>query len=887
MTLWSRLSSWLQTTFRRSQMESEMDAELRFHIETFAEDLVRSGLTHEEAMRRARMEFGGIERVKEEGREARGINFLHQLIQDLRYGLRAMRKSPGFTTVVVLTLALGIGITTSVFSVLKAVVLNPLPYQNAERLAVLWTDNAKQNLHEERTSYPNFEDWRRHTTTFAEMAFCSAFTVNLTAGDEPERIVAGRTSANLFALMGVEPILGRAFTNEEEKRGERLVMLSYGLWHRRFGASRDIIGKSLEIDGANAVIVGIMPPTFQFPTKDTQLWEPLTLFPNWNALKAKRDTPSGFVIGRLRPQVGFAQAQADLNVIGSGLTRQYPQLAASLDFFGFRANVEPLRDYVIGRKVRVALGLLFGAVVLVLLTASTNVAGLLLSRDLGRAQELAIRSTLGATKTRIVRQLLTEGILLFLISGVCGIALASAGERLIILMAPADIPRLNEAVIDGGVFAFGLGLSLVVALAFGVAPSLRLSSADPQSALKESGRGQSGAPTVLRFRSILVASEFGVAVILVTGAGLLIRSFLLVEGLDLGFKPDHALTVRVVQSKSKSEAQWADFYTQVLERLRHISGVKAAGAIDNFFFRSFPDEAVVVEGRPSLPPGSSIAQVTDDGVSPGYFEAAGVPLRRGRFLTEQDGPASQRTAVINATMASRFWPQEDPVGRRFKFAYQGTGDPWTTVVGVVGDMRRGDLTTEPVSEIFLPLSQHPARGMDIIVRTSGDPRARAGDVLEVIHSVDRTAPLFNVSTLKDALREQLAPRRFQISLLSLFAALALTLSAAGIYGLLQYSITQRTHEIGIRAALGARPMDILRLVLGQGTRLALIGIITGVGVALASTRVLASSLYGVTATDPATFVAVAILLGLVAVAASYIPARQAMRVDPMVALRYE
>jgi putative ABC transport system permease protein len=878
--------NWFRQLISRRKHQRDLSKHIRQELQERPKEPVATGMPGNETAT-AHREFGSLSLIEKDSGEGWRWPSIENCFSDIRFGLRALRKSPGFTIVVVLTLALGIGSTTAVFSVLKAVVLDPLPYRNADRLAVLWTDNQKQNLHEERTSYPNFEDWRKQAATFADMAFCSAFTVNLTAGDEPERIVAGRSSANLFDLMGVQPVLGRAFTNEEAERGERLVMLSHRLWKRRFGSSRDVIGKSLEIDGVEAVIVGIMPPTFQVPTRDTELWEPLTLFPNWNALKVKRDIPSGFVIGRLRPQVGFAQAQADMNVIGSRLARQYPQLAASLDFFGFSVNVESLRDYVIGRQVSVALWLLFGAVALVLLIASSNVASLLLSHGLGRAQELAIRSALGATKTRIVQQLLTESILLFLISGVCGIALAAVGGRLMILIAPADIPRLNEAGFDGGVFVFALGLSLVVALAFGLAPSLRLSSADPQSALRESGRSHSGAPTVVRFRSLLVAFEFAVAVILVTGAGLLIRSFLTVEGLDPGFKPDHVLTVRVVQSKSKSEAQWADFYNQALERLRHISGVQAAGAIDNFFFRSYPDEAVVVEGRPSLPAGSSIAQVTDDGVSPGYFEAAGVPLRRGRFLTEQDGPVSPRTAVINVTMARHFWPDEDPVGRRFKFAYQGTGDPWTTVVGVVGDMRRDDLTKEPVSEIFLPISQHPARGMDIVVRTAGDPRALSTVVREAIHSVDRTAPLFNVSTLEDALHDQLAPRRFQISLLSLFAMLALILSTVGIYGLLQYSVTQRTHEMGIRMALGATQVDILRQVLGQGTRLALIGITIGVGVALAATHALASSLYGVTPTDPATFLAVAMLFGLVAVVASYIPARRAMRVDPIVALRYE
>jgi predicted permease len=384
-----------------------------------------------------------------------------------------------------------------------------------------------------------------------------------------------------------------------------------------------------------------------------------------------------------------------------------------------------------------------------------------------------------------------------------------------------------------------------------------------------------------------VVSEIALAMVLVIGTGLLIRSFMSVQRLDPGFKPDHVLTVRVVLSKSKSESQWADFYIRALERLRSVPGAEAVGAIDNFFFRSFADDAVVVEERPPLPTGSSIAQVTDDGVSPGYFEAAGVQLRRGRFLTQADGPNSSRTAVINATMAGRLWPNEDPLGRQFKFAYQGPGDPWTTVVGVVADMRRDGLTKEPASEIFLPSSQHPARGMDIVVRTSGEPRAFATIVRDAIHSVDTTAPLFNVSTLEDALREQLAPRRFQLSLLSLFAALALILSAVGIFGLLQYSITQRTHEIGIRMALGAGPADILRLVLGQGAKLALTGIAIGIGIALSVSRVLASSLYGVTATDPMTFVAVAILLGAVAVIASYLPARRAARLDPLVALRYE
>jgi predicted permease len=851
------------------------------------EEKIKQGMSPKDALRAVRLEQGSVEIAKEVVRSGSWEAFVETCWQDVRFGLRNLRKNPGFTVVAVLTLALGIGATTALFSIVEAVLLKPLPYQQSSRLAILWTDNVRQNLHEERTSYPNFEDWRKQNSTFEDMAFASAFTVNLTRGDEPERLLAGRTSTNLFSLMGVKPILGRTFSSEEERRSDRVIVVSHRLWLRSFGSSEDILGKSLEVDGTKMEIVGVMPEAFEFPARNVELWEPLTVFPNWNALKVKRNTPSGFVIARLKPGVSFAQAQADMSVVGANLARQYPDLAASLDFFGFGINVMQFNIYVTGREVRTSLWLLFGAVVLVLFMACTNVASLLLSRGAARAREIATRMALGAGKKRVVRQLLTESIALYSASSVFGIALAAAVDRLLIRFAPTNIPRLHEAGIDLGVLSFALALSFLAAFVFGLLPALRVSGTDPHLSLRGSGRELSESATAVRLRSLLVAGQFAVAVILLVGAGLLIRSFLRVQRVDPGFRSDHVLTARVVQSKLKTETQWRDFYEQALRNIGAIPGVESVGAIDNFFFASFPDETVIVEGHPPLPPGTSLSQVADDGISPGYFQALGVPLLRGRFFTEQDGPTSVPAAIINATMSQRFWTGEDPVGKRFKFAYQTSEDPWTTVVGVVTDMHRDGVTRNPVSEVFLPLPQHPARGMDLAVRTSADPRGFATAVRSAIWSVDKTAPVFNISTLEDALREQVAPRRFQTLLLSLFAILAVILSAIGIYGLMHDSVTQRTHEIGIRMALGAQPLEMIRLVLGQGGKAALLGTVIGFGGALSSSRVLSSQLFGVTATDPVTFMAVTLLLCLAALTACYIPARRAIDVDPMVALRYE
>jgi predicted permease len=880
MSLWD----WL---LRRHQREEELDEEVRSHLRMAAKERIEQGESVEQARTSALREFGNVALVKEVTRDTWGLRWLEALLQDLRYGLRMPAKSPGFTAVAVLTLALGIGANTAIFSVVDAVLLRPRPYRDPERLAVIWTDNIKQNLHQERTSYPNFEDWRKQSRAFEDMAFSSAFTVNLTAGDEPERVVAARNTPNLFKIMGVKPILGRTFSAEEADRGERLIVLSYGMWQRRFGGSGDVVGKSLEVDGARHVVIGVMPSSFDFPARDTVLWEPLTLFPGWERLRLKRNIPSGFVVGRLKPGFTLAQAQSDMNLIGTRLATQYPELATSLDFFGFGVNVVPLALQLTGKDVRFALWLLFGAVVLVLFIACTNVANLMLSRGVARTRELAVRAALGAGRSRLVGQLFTESLLLYLASGAGGVGIAVVADRTLTRLAPADIPRLGEAGLNIGMLGFALGVSLAAALAFGLAPALRISKTDPHRALKEAGPSLSQAQGVLRLRSMLVIGELALALVLLASAGLLIRSFIRVEGVDPGFRPDHVLTARVVQSKSKSNAQWADFYAQALERIKAIPGVEAAGAVDNFFFSSFPDEAIVVEGRAPLPPGSSMAQVMDDGISPDFLLAVGVPLLRGRFFTVDDRPRSPRTAIINATMAHRFWIHADPIGQRFKFSYQQPSDPWITVVGIVGDMRRDGLAKEPVSQVFLPLAQDPARGMDLLVRTATDPRNFVTEVRSAIHSADKTAPVFDVNTLEAELRDQNAPRRFQALLLGLFAILALVLAMVGVYGVTAYSARQRTQEIGIRVALGARQSDVFRLVLGRGFQLTVAGLAIGMALSLTATRLLRSELFGVATTDPLTFASVALVLSIVALVACYVPARRATKVDPMVALRYE
>ena len=892
MTSFSRLRSWLHATLRRSRMESEMDAELRFHVEALAEDLVRRGVPRKESLRRARIEFGGIERAKEECRDARGTNFVESLIQDLRFALRMLRKSPGFTFVAVLTLALGIGANTAIFSILEAVLLRPLPYRDPGRLVVVADPEAPQHG---GFLYKDFETWKSQLRSFENIAIYYRNTgisrVALTGAGEPEAVKAAFVSADFFPTMGIWPELGRTGTSEEELHQVHVVVLSHGLWLRRFGGSPEVIGKDLQIDGIESKVIGVMPASFQFPDKNQEFWAPITTNLSWQdpALTTKidpRNTRFFFarwmVVGRLKTGVSLLQAQAEINSLFAHLAESDPD-----------PNRAPVRVFPLcpnlSDNTRLALFVLFGAVISVLLIACSNVANLVLARGAGRTHEMALRTALGAGRGRLTRQLFTESALLALVSGCLGLLLASFCLRTLIAFGPPDIPRLDEARVDAHVLGFTLAVSLLAAVVFGLIPAWRISQSDPQESLKGAFRSAAGSMALRRMRNALVVLEFALAIVLLTGAGLLVRSFLALEEVDLGFQPERLLTMRLTMPADVSQARTIALHEEALERAAALPGVKVVGAISDLFelgdVRNLGLRAV--EGREPEPRDKWTPLIWQS-VSRDYLYAMGALLLRGRYFSQQDTADSPIVALIDENMARRYWPGEDPIGKRFKGQDpRGRNDDWITVIGVVGNMRRNGLEREPVPHVFEWYKQSGSTPRDLVVRTTGDPRMAAATLRSLVRSLDPVAILSPVTTMSEQLSEQLSPRRFQTSLLGLFSLMALILATVGIFSLMHYTVAQRTHEIGVRMALGARRSDIMRFVIREGALLVLAGGSTGIFAALALTRLISSLLFGVGASDPVTFVGVAALLMVFALLGCYVPARRATMVDPMVALHYE
>ncbi len=800
---------------------------------------------------------------------------MQTLWQDLRYGARMVSKKPGFTLIAVITLAVGIGANTAIFSVINAVLLRPLPYAEPDRLATLWMIAPERGIHDEGTSYLNFVDWKNQSQVFADMAISTNDKpAALTDTDAPERVEAEFVSANLFSLLGAKPIMGRTFSADDVERRERVVVLSYKLWQRRFGAAPDVIGRSLEVNNRNLQIIGVMPPDFFYPTKETQLWEPASSWMHWDRERARRYSDWWRVVGRLKPRATFEQAQTEMNAIGSRLEQAYPTLSAS----GLGIKVVPMLDQITGKKLQLALWVLLGAVVFVLLIACANVANLTLARNATREREFAIRVALGAGRARLIRQLFTESLLLALAGGGLGLLLAAWGVELLVKLAPSGIPRFDEINIDARVLAFTLLASLLNSLIFGLAPAAKSARTDPNAALKEGGRSAAtGSPHT---RRLLVVAEVALAVTLLAGAGLLIRSFVYLQSVNPGFNPEGVLLARVslLQSTSRTSAEGEAFFQQIIERIEGLPGVQAVGAMQDLFTTRRPDEAINVEGRPPTPGRRDAIPLLKERVSPGFLQTMEVPLVRGRFFSKQENRAS-RVVIINETLARHFFAGEDPIGKRLQ-----SGGNWHVIVGVVGDMRRKGLETQPVSEVFLTDANE---NMDLAVRVKSDPLQIAAAVRDVVRSVDKTATVRSVTTVEDRMGELCAQRRFQTWLLSLFAALALGLATVGIYGVISYSVAQRTHEIGIRMALGAQTSDVLGLVVKQGMSLTLIGAALGLIAAFALTRLMKSLLFGVSATDPLTFITVALMLAVVALLACWIPARRAAKVDPMIALRCE
>jgi putative ABC transport system permease protein len=802
---------------------------------------------------------------------------METLIQDVRYGLRTMRKRPGFTAVVVLTLALGIGANTAIFSVVNAVLLKPLPYRNAERL--VWVaGNVRGGTNRASVSPADFVDYRAQNTVFEEFAASLSvpFPVNLTGAGEPERLTGSLVTANYFRAFGVVPARGRVFGAEEERAGpEPVIVLSDGLWKRRFGGDPSIVGKTLTLDGKAVTVVGIAPPEFQYPA-GTELWVPLDFdTPEMKARSAHFFRP----IGLLKPGVSIEQARAETDLIAGRLAEQYPESNER-----WSLNLVPLQEQVVG-GVRTSLWVLLGAVGFVLLIACANVSNLMLARAAARSRELALRTALGASRWRVARQQLTENVLLSLAGGALGLLLAAWGVDMLAALGAGDIPRSREIGVDGRVLAFTVALSVLTGLAFGLLPALRASRPNLNEVLKDAGRGTSG-PGRGRVRAALVVSEIALALTLLVGAGLLIKSFVGLRRVNPGFDPTGVLTLRIDLARARyaKREQAAAFFSDLQRRVAGLPGVEAAGMVTELPLSGQPNDTYFyVAGRP---PQTAEQKVTADfrRINQDYFRAMRIPVLRGRGFTEQETTGDAKVVVINEVLARNFFPDEDPLGKRLVIDF-GKQEEFE-VVGVVGNVLHRTLDGDTYQMMYVPTLR--VGSTNLVVRTSSpDPLSLAAGVRGELAAIDRDQPVSAIRTLDEVVSGSVAQQRFRTLLLAAFACVALLLAGIGIYGVIAYSVTHRTHEIGIRMALGAGAFDILKMVVGQGMVLALGGVVVGLLAAFALTRVLSSLLFGVTATDAVTFAAVSFLIAAVALLACLIPARRATKVDPMVALRYE
>lgn len=813
---------------------------------------------------------------------------METLWQDLRYGFRMLARNPGFTAVAVLTLALGIGANTAIFTVLNAVVLRSLPYRAPDRLAVIWVDFGEHGQSLPLVSSQDFRDYPQMSQLFEDFAAASGRTANLTGVGDPEQVDVGRVTPNFIPLLGVEPALGREFLpGEDVNNGPAIVILSHGLWERRFGGDPEVIGQTIQLNGTANEVVGVMPADFKlllppetFLLKDPDLWVPLQ-----DPYTAPRNRTLFTVFGRLKAGVTFEQAQAEMNSIAARLREEHLIHKMS----DIRIRAVPLhRDIV--KNVRPALLILFGAVGLVLLIACGNVANLLLARATAREGEIAIRVALGAGRSRIVRQILTESALLSVAGGVVGLLLALWGLDLLISLQPTHLPRLENIRIDGSALGFTVAVCFLTVLLFGLAPAIQVSRPRLNTILKEGGRSQvtGGRQAVRRG---LIVSEVALSLVLLIGVGLLMRSFLSLQNVRPGFDPENILTFRLSLPRVRypSPEERANFYHQLQERFRALPGVQSVGAVSK----------LPLTGTGSLAPYAyneeteqNWESVTADWrpVTPSFFETIGSRLQAGRLFDQRDTADSRLVIIIDEMLARKAWPNENPVGKQLMlpvFGKFGLTREWIDVIGVVEHIRNHDLSKDVREQIYAPHRQRSSRAMDMVVRAAGDPTALANLLRQEVHAMDKDLPVHNLRPLTDYVSDAMAQARFTLILIGIFGAIALLLTSVGLYGVVSYAVSQRTHEIGIRMALGAQPRDILKLVVGQGMALTLVGVGVGLAGAFALTRFLESLLFGVSATDPATFAGVALLLAAVALLACYVPARRATRVEPLVALRYE
>ena len=851
---------------------------------------VREGLKPEAARRAALIELGGVEQVKEQVREVRMGQTLETIWQDLRYGARTLRKKPGFTLVAVLTLALGIGANTAIFTVINAALLRPLPYPDANQIAVVATTMRRETIEVRSTSYPDFVDWRDHNTVFERLAARTSTSFTLTGGDEPEHVNGELVSADYFPLLGVRAAFGRTFLPEEDRTPDthRVVLVGHGLWQRRLGGNPELVGKTIQLSDGNYTVIGILPPGFRGISDQAEIWLPMMMASSIRRAghMQERDQRWLSTVARLKPGVTLAQAQTEMDVITSRLEQAYPDSNSNRG-----ARVTLLHERFFG-ELQLTLWILLGAVGCVLLVACANVANLQLQRAAGRASEMAIRLALGATPRRLLRQLLTESLLLALTGGALGVLLAWWSVGFLIKLSPVTFPSFVNLTLDAPVLGFSLLISVLTGAMFGLAPALQAARPALTETLKAGGRNVSGALGRNRLLSSLVVSEIALALTLLVGAGLMMRSLQRLQAVDPGFNSERLLTMQVSLPAQRYRLdQMAAFSQQLHERLQALPGAQSVAlASDLPLSGSTSAGPIELEGQPATSADDEIRMYRHR-VTPGFFSTLGIPLIKGRDFTSGDHAQAPGVVIISEAMARRYWPDEDPIGKRLREDSHGspTPGPWMSIIGVAGEVKYRGLPQNPNTDpdVYYSLPQWPRADLFLAVRTDVETDSLVAAVRAELQKLDPNLPAYGVTTMAEQVANQTRQSRFSTWLLGIFGTLALALAAVGIYSVMGYAVEQRAREIGIRLALGAGAGDVLKMVLGQGMRLALLGVGLGLSVALGLTQLMKRLLFGVVAADPLTYAAIALLLTLVALLACYIPARRASRVDPMVALRSE
>jgi predicted permease len=871
----------LRSLLGRDAVIQDIDEELRLHIELETQTNIERGMSPEAARQAARRSFGNIGYIKDVAYEIRGGGLMETILQDIRYAMRTLRKSPGFALVAILALALGIGANTAIFSIVNAVLLRPLKYPHPEQL-VLVQDVQPPPANETPADYAEYLDWRDQSSVFAQLAAYFGASYTLTGQGEPQQLWGARVSANLLPTLGINPILGRSFQPEEEARqGERVALISYGFWQRQFAGDPKAVGQTITLNAQPYTIIGVLPSTVRAVNpqdiqtgRERDVWIPLRL----DAENAPRGLHFLTVLGRLRPGVNLAQASEAMQTLSANL-----QQARAINH---SAQLIPLQRAIVPGDTRTELLLLLGAVGFVLLVACANVANLMLTRASARQKEIAIRLAMGASRLRLIRQLLTESLLLALLSGSLGLLLSLWSVSVFVATARTLLPRMDEVGLDIRVLAFTLLLSLVTGLVFGLAPALRASTTDLHETLKEGGGRTGPSARQQRLRGLLIIAEVALSLMLLVGAGLLLRSFVQVLTVDKGFDAEQLLTASISLSPTKYDKPEPQglFFQQFLARVKSVPGVEGAAIISDLpLATDSVNGGVGIVGH-TYPP-HELPNAEKSIISPDYFSVMRTAMVRGRAFNEQDNAGAAPVAIINESFARRYFANEDPIGKQINFNWNMTGAQ--QIVGIVRDVKQYGLDTPTAPTVYVCYLQRPESGMTVVVRSQATPASLVAVLRQQLRAVDREQPLTQVRTMQEIVSESVAARRVLVMVFALFAVVALVLAAIGIYGVIAYSVAQRTHEFGIRMALGAQARDVLKLVIWHGLRLTLVGVALGLGGALLLTRVLASLLFGISATDPITFTGVALLLTFVALIACYVPARRATKIDPLIALKYE